>query len=1111
MNIQERNQYIGLHNQLADLGKKNDNLTAEFINANSYWDNLYRPPLYQYIPQYVFTKLHEYINDRRLYNRPKERFKVVNELLEPIGLKPLASGTNRRTFYCTYDPNIVFKLASDSVGMSDNLNEFTMQKLLKPFFAKMFSVTPDGLMSLSERVETMKEKDYKLIWSEHIFQIINDLLMRGYIMEDIGSNFFKNWGIRIGYGPVLLDCPYIYKVDKSKLKCPRIINRLTGEICNGEIDYNYEKGMSEIICTKCGTRYYASELAERYPSESFTKIVKGREYRMGMIDTNVKVQITKGDQVVNRYFIETDSQEYSDNQGARRYTVDPFNPNLRNNSNNFPYAQTNIHSVVTNVTHNIPMPDGSMNNYTVPEYATSYNLFGIDIPITLVNTIKINCNIDLMKISENDLYTYLTRNTAQEYWIERMSSEEYKIFSDIANKFVSNYLNKSNYSSGNGDPLINIFGSLIYKSIANKIEKALNFNFNSILDVNVLYNHLVNEKNNNIIRSELYENEYVVFKSFIATLAALNMDKISFLNSELLKPTWDLVKLCNNPINKALYQKLEAITKLQFSKIDDNDSLAKYFIASKDALIQQMTETESVQFQYFIESISSDQNVNGEIIKTTPLLQSQSESSNIKTPFDITQTNSENAIPIPVFDNQENIQSVEEDQKELEKIITNEEPEKDVLSNEIVSSNETDNIDKVDEQKYSLSFDEHGNTIGRIPDWSEYYRNYIKYTLYPRDVKNDIIYFLKKVENKFGYIAADFISKKLGVKYIKADEYDKDKNQATISLQPVTSVNDTKRSINDEEANKSESKVSKKYVISSQTEANLSEKLINPETDWKTRDKDIEIEKTVETDPNKEYFVEKAKTPEELAAMADEKLKNSNAIMGVIGEPKVDFLRNKELIPILKDKIFAKFNNIELETNVDIQMKDLQKYIKHYIFEEMKLITRDDGSGIGVNIIRSADERNRDCFKIAVSNNNAVIFEVIIYPAKDESITEKKTIRERMQYKVEDVGFDVYEFLNNERKLYEFLNQKVKEYDTSNLRTVEEAQKVLIGYLYSCLVDYVKGGASSPLIMRICTDYVMNQCNINANNIPEEKEEELPAYTSMVNKEESGNTIADQI
>ena len=65
----------------------------------------------------------------------------------------------------------------------------------------------------------MTEKDFKITWASEIFDLTLSILNKGYIMEDIGGNFYKNWGVRIGFGPVILDYPYIYEVNWSNLKC----------------------------------------------------------------------------------------------------------------------------------------------------------------------------------------------------------------------------------------------------------------------------------------------------------------------------------------------------------------------------------------------------------------------------------------------------------------------------------------------------------------------------------------------------------------------------------------------------------------------------------------------------------------------------------------------------------------------------------------------------------------------------------------------------------------------------------------------------------------------------------------------------------------------------
>lgn len=311
MNIKERNQRIAQHTDIVSFGGKR--LQKKAMDISVYWNNLVRPPIRAYIPDWVVQKLYEYMASPRLINNPTKRFKMTNELLEPWGFKPLASGTNRRAFYCVYDPGIILKIASDAVGQKDNQSEFAIQHMLKPFCPKVFDIAGDGAVALSERGEPMSEHDYKFVWAEEIFDLLFSLLARGYILEDVGSNFYKNFGLRMGFGPMLWDFPYVYKLDWRKLIC-RKPDPITGQPCGGEIDYAYNKGMSEIVCTRCGSRYSAKYLASAMPSEALTTINKGRGFTMGRFDTNFQVSVKQGGKTVVSYGTETKSQR----QGGQR-------------------------------------------------------------------------------------------------------------------------------------------------------------------------------------------------------------------------------------------------------------------------------------------------------------------------------------------------------------------------------------------------------------------------------------------------------------------------------------------------------------------------------------------------------------------------------------------------------------------------------------------------------------------------------------------------------------------------------------------------------------------------------------------------------------------------
>lgn len=294
MNIRERNSILNKYKSLLNLTNKKEII----LNINDYLNALVRPPITYYMPYEIINQLYTISIDSKLMSNPMKRFQLQNDILLYYRFKPLASGTNRRTFYCEYDPNIVLKIASDMIGRTDNISEFNLQHILLPFCPKIFDVDPTGTIMLSERVETMTEKDYKEVWFQEIFDLINDFYEIGYIFDDVGLYSFKNLGIRLGFGPVILDFPYMYKLDWDKLKCERI-DPMTHERCNGTIGYNYDAMMSELICYKCKARYSAKYLASSMTGKSLNSNELGRQNTMSSyINTDIPVRVTKGNKVV---------------------------------------------------------------------------------------------------------------------------------------------------------------------------------------------------------------------------------------------------------------------------------------------------------------------------------------------------------------------------------------------------------------------------------------------------------------------------------------------------------------------------------------------------------------------------------------------------------------------------------------------------------------------------------------------------------------------------------------------------------------------------------------------------------------------------------------------
>lgn len=289
MNILERKAWLNARQNILWFLNKDPPSTdiVEYLN------NLTKPPIRYYLPDFVIKYIYDISCDTKLLNAPIKRFQIQNDILEPYGFRPLSSGTNRRAFYCVYDPWIILKIASDSIGRSDNLSEFGIQEGLLPFCTKVFDVDPTGAIQLTERVEVMTEEDFR-VYQDDICKFLESWFQLGYIFEDVGFKSFKNWGIRDGSGPVLLDFPYIYQLDPDKLICDRI-DPHTHEKCGGRIGYNYELVMSEFICYKCRVRYSAQHLAKKIDGNS--DIILGRKRKM-RTPTKINVVLTRGNKVV---------------------------------------------------------------------------------------------------------------------------------------------------------------------------------------------------------------------------------------------------------------------------------------------------------------------------------------------------------------------------------------------------------------------------------------------------------------------------------------------------------------------------------------------------------------------------------------------------------------------------------------------------------------------------------------------------------------------------------------------------------------------------------------------------------------------------------------------
>ena len=253
------------------------------------FDNLIVNPMLSYITVQDIAQLNKIATSLKYSSKPKEKYIMIDNIMANRGFKKMASGTNRVTYRCLNDYRVVLKIAIDKVGLSDNGNEYRNQHLLKPFVTKCFEVSPCGTVGLFERVVPITSREEFLNISDDIFDLINNLIGK-YVLEDIGEKFYMNYGLREGFGPVLLDYPYVFELDGRKLKCNVPEPMELKGYCGGEIDYDI--GYNNLICTKCGKRYLATELKSDSKSDKPKIIIEGE-------DTIMRCVLKRGDEVVS--------------------------------------------------------------------------------------------------------------------------------------------------------------------------------------------------------------------------------------------------------------------------------------------------------------------------------------------------------------------------------------------------------------------------------------------------------------------------------------------------------------------------------------------------------------------------------------------------------------------------------------------------------------------------------------------------------------------------------------------------------------------------------------------------------------------------------------------
>ena len=246
---------------------------------DEYYDSLQAPPLSALLMPQDLDAIHRVITSAKLSGNGEKRIFAIRDIMARRGFTQLAGGTNRSVFTHPNYPHIAVKVAIDNVGIHDNPAEYNNQFILKPYCTKCFEVSADGAVGVFEKVGRIRNSvEFYQMWDD-IYSLCEYFVTeKELLLEDFGIKFFMNWGIRYGYGPVLLDFPYVYDIDWDKLHCDRPND--DGTICNGNIDY--DDRFDFLVCEKCGKRYRAVDIAKKREVGKgvLTKILGGKKMQI---------------------------------------------------------------------------------------------------------------------------------------------------------------------------------------------------------------------------------------------------------------------------------------------------------------------------------------------------------------------------------------------------------------------------------------------------------------------------------------------------------------------------------------------------------------------------------------------------------------------------------------------------------------------------------------------------------------------------------------------------------------------------------------------------------------------------------------------------------------
>lgn len=456
------------------------------------FDNLVAPPLSALLTMYDIDCLYNIATSVKYSGNPQKKYQAIDKIMRSRGFVKLSAGTNRVVYKHLESNGFVVKVAADAIGIKDNPREFQNQFIFKPFVTKVFEVSPCGTVGVFEKVNPIESREEFLSVADDIFDVINEWFIGKYIMADIGTKFFMNWGIRtynvgkegsVAFGPVLLDFPYVYELDGNKLFCSAVDkNNLETGVCGGVIDY--DSGFNFLHCTKCGTRYRVRELAKKIKNNEI-KIDRRRESKkmvVGRYDANGNIVVD--DQVI------TKSEEKKVNKPVQRESKP---------SGTLTINMDMVYNRKTNNSNEKKNHKPANNNSLRSNPANSRGI--VKAPAT--SNIKVDLPVAKEIVEEKKEYDKLVEYNA-EYDIIVLSNGDNEITAKLSKIIPEDYINTITIENGadHTELLITLDKNKELEEELDRVKSASDKNFEEFADEKEKYEKLLAEKDAEIAKKD---------------------------------------------------------------------------------------------------------------------------------------------------------------------------------------------------------------------------------------------------------------------------------------------------------------------------------------------------------------------------------------------------------------------------------------------------------------------------------------------------------------------------------------------------------------------------------------------------------------------------------